>query len=153
MKPMDEASPVSIEALAAQACTAVDRFVTVGILPSWTDETKTPPAFTHLVRWLIANQAASIAPTMAERLAHVIATACFGRHHLWQDLGLGGRDDVSRLLAACFPSVHAANVNNLKWKRFLFATLAAQHGGDPRPPSCAGCEDFPKCFPDEGGRV
>ena len=36
-------------------------------------------------------------------LAHAIAAACYGERELWEDLDLGGRDDLGRLLQKYFP--------------------------------------------------
>lgn len=77
-----------------------------------------------------------------------LASACFGRQHLWQDLGLDGRAQVSLLLRQGFPTLHASNVRDLKWKRHLFLVLGMQRGEvDLRPPKCDGCDHFAQCFP------
>ncbi len=79
-------------------------------------------------------------------LVHAIASACFGHRHLWQDLGLRGREELSSLLAERFPDLYRRNVGDLKWKRFMFHELG-QHLGiaDLRPPGCGECEHFPLC--------
>ncbi len=80
-------------------------------------------------------------------IANAIATACFGRHHLWEDLGAGSRRDVSTLLHAAFPALAAGNTRDLRWKRYLFRVLGATLGiDDLRPPHCDGCDDFDACF-------
>jgi nitrogen fixation protein NifQ len=80
-------------------------------------------------------------------LSNVLAWACFGSHHLWQDLGATGRDEVSRLLEVGFPALFASNTRNLKWKRHLFLVLGEQLGReDLRPPRCDDCDNYAACF-------
>ncbi|TRW89605.1 hypothetical protein EKO24_021330 [Candidatus Methylobacter oryzae] len=86
--------------------------------------------------------------------AHAIASACFGRGHLWQDLGLRGRDDVSRLFSQRFSELFALNIENLKWKRFLFQELGRRLGyPDLKPPACDACDETNLCFPSQRGDV
>lgn len=80
-------------------------------------------------------------------LARCLACACMGSHHLWQDLGLSGRPEVSRLMLRAFPAIHAANTRNLRWKRHLFILLGERLGVDHLlPPRCSACEDAPACL-------
>lgn len=84
----------------------------------------------------------------AQCLASIITHACLRPDHLWRDLGLSGRDDVSAMLDRYFPTLAALNVTNLRWKRFLAQQLALSLGQTPGPaPGCPGCEDFGFCFP------
>lgn len=85
--------------------------------------------------------------SLARWLSHAIAAACYGRQHLWQDLGFRSRDDVSRLIAQWFPRLFQLNTRDLKWKRFLFEQLGQRHGvPDLKPPHCEGCDSYPACF-------
>lgn len=80
-------------------------------------------------------------------LSHAIAAACYGRQHLWQDLGFKSRDDVSRLLSQWFPRLFHQNTQNLKWKRFLFEQLGNRLGTlGLKPPSCGDCDSYRACF-------
>lgn len=80
-------------------------------------------------------------------LARCLACACMGSHHLWQDLGLSGRPEVSRLMLLAFPAIHAANGRHLRWKRHLFILLGERLGvADLLPPRCSACEDAPACL-------
>lgn len=84
----------------------------------------------------------------AQCLATIIAHACLRPDHLWRDLGLAGRDEVSAMLERYFPSLAALNVENLRWKKFLAQQLALSLGREPGPaPGCPGCEDYGFCFP------
>lgn len=80
-------------------------------------------------------------------LSHAIAAACYGRQHLWQDLGFNGRDEVSMLIAQWFPRLFELNTQNLKWKRFLFEHLGEREGiPELRPPACEDCDTYQMCF-------
>jgi nitrogen fixation protein NifQ len=82
-------------------------------------------------------------------LATIIATACLRPDHLWRDLGLNGREDVTEILTRHYPRLVARNVDQLRWKRFLAQQLALAEGRAPGPaPGCPGCEDFGFCFPE-----
>ncbi|MDY0744635.1 nitrogen fixation protein NifQ [Paucibacter sp. R3-3] len=80
-------------------------------------------------------------------LAEVLACACMGRQHLWQDLGLSGRGDVSRLMALAFPRLFRSNVRDLRWKRHLFLSLGQTLGlPDLQPPRCDECDTRASCL-------
>lgn len=66
-----------------------------------------PTDFAALVALLMSHRAAAVDRRRAYWLAHAIAAAAQGERHLWQDLGLRNRDEVSRLLACYFPTLHA----------------------------------------------
>ncbi|MDC8756321.1 nitrogen fixation protein NifQ [Janthinobacterium fluminis] len=107
-----------------------------------------PPAFAELLGLLRANRSADADAVRVDWLAHALATASLGSRHLWQDLGLSGREAVSALLRRHFRPLYERNTANLKWKRFLFAELGAAQGKPGlRPPGCGGCEQFAACFP------
>ena len=93
---------------------------------------------------------ASASADDAHCLATIVATACERPDHLWRDLGLNGRDDVSAILVRHYPRLVARNVNALRWKKFLAQEVALAHG---RPvthaPGCPGCEDYAHCYPDK----
>jgi len=78
----------------------------------------------------------------------VLAQACLRPDHLWRDLGLSGREDVTALLARHYPGLVARNVRNLRWKQFL-AYSAHEHAGLPpaAAPGCPDCEDYGFCYP------
>ncbi|HTR05352.1 MAG TPA: nitrogen fixation protein NifQ [Paraburkholderia sp.] len=87
-------------------------------------------------------------PDDARCLAAIIAQACLRPDHLWRDLGLRGRGDVTHMLERFFPEVVARNVEGLRWKKLLARELARAVGATPGPaPGCPGCEDFAFCFP------
>jgi nitrogen fixation protein NifQ len=83
----------------------------------------------------------------AEEMAIVIASGCMGSQHLWHDLGLPERTVLTHLFSYYFPALSAANVNNMRWKRFLYRQLC-ESGGDYvcRSPSCETCSSYSECF-------
>jgi nitrogen fixation protein NifQ len=83
-------------------------------------------------------------------IADIVAVACGGANHLWQDLGLANRDELSRLMHANFPSLARANTGDMKWKKFIYKQLCAREGIYVCPaPSCNVCSDYAKCFAPE----
>lgn len=81
------------------------------------------------------------------QLCHAIATAAMGENHLWQDMGLGNRKEMSELLQAHFPKLVERNVGDMKWKKFFYRQLC-ERAGVPicKSPHCAACDDQPFCF-------
>jgi nitrogen fixation protein NifQ len=80
-------------------------------------------------------------------LALIVATACMGSDHLWQDLGLWQRADLTQLMARNFPGLTALNTQDMKWKKFLYKQLCNRAGVNAcRAPSCEVCVDYAKCF-------
>jgi nitrogen fixation protein NifQ len=80
-------------------------------------------------------------------MANAVATACAGRDHLWQDLGLPGRDQLSLLMETNFPHLARQNTGDMKWKKFIYRQFCARDGIYVCPaPSCGACADHAKCF-------
>lgn len=80
-------------------------------------------------------------------VAHLVAAACMGGNHLWQDLGLPHRQALSQLLGAHFPGLAAKNSGDMKWKKFFYRQLCEREGVlICKSPSCAACCDYAKCF-------
>ncbi|MDD4885979.1 MAG: nitrogen fixation protein NifQ [Thiomonas sp.] len=89
----------------------------------------------------------------ARWLAQIISVACLGADHLWQDLHLRSRADLSSLLQDWFPALAARNTNNMKWKKFFYKQLCERAELQIcKSPSCAACSDYALCFgPEEAG--
>lgn len=80
-------------------------------------------------------------------MAAIVAAACMAGDHLWQDLGLWSRQDLSRLMTANFPHLAAKNDRDMKWKKFLYRQICDREGIPVCPaPSCQACADYAKCF-------
>jgi nitrogen fixation protein NifQ len=110
-----------------------------------------PPAdrkdeFEELLQLLLRNRAPG-SPRMATWICMIVATGCLAADHLWQDLGLWSRADLSALMRRNVPALAARNVNDMKWKRFLYKQLCEAEGiYTCRAPSCAQCVDYAECF-------
>ena len=105
------------------------------------------PGFTLLMRVLLDAYRAP-GPDTTQWVTSILAHACLRPDHLWRDLGLSGREDVTALLARHYPGLVARNIHNLRWKKFL-AYSAREHAGMPvaAAPGCEGCEDHAVCYP------
>jgi nitrogen fixation protein NifQ len=80
-------------------------------------------------------------------MAEIVACACMGADHLWQDLGLWSRIDLSRLMTQNFPALAAKNSRDMKWKKFLYKQLCDRAEVQVcRAPSCEVCADYAGCF-------
>lgn len=80
-------------------------------------------------------------------IAQIIAAGCMGSEHLWRDLGLWSRDDLSELIRFNFPALAMKNSRDMKWKKFFYKLLCAQEGVYTcRAPSCDVCVDYMTCF-------
>jgi len=81
----------------------------------------------------------------------IVATGCMSNDHLWEDLGLWSRRELSVLMQHNFPALAAKNDRDMKWKKFLYKQLCEQEGVYLcRAPSCSVCRDYPVCFGPEG---
>lgn len=85
-------------------------------------------------------------------LAAIIARRSCRHNHLWQDLGLFNRGELSRLLLKHFHPLAARNRADMKWKKFFYRTLCAQDGIVVcKAPNCEICCDVNLCFGGEPG--
>ncbi|MDO8608036.1 MAG: nitrogen fixation protein NifQ [Phaeospirillum sp.] len=85
-------------------------------------------------------------------LAHIIARRSLGSNHLWQDLGLTGRDDLSRLMRRHFLGLAELNHRDMKWKKFFYRELCQREGVVIcKSPNCEVCTDAALCFGAEDG--
>jgi nitrogen fixation protein NifQ len=85
-------------------------------------------------------------------LAALIARRAMRPNHLWQDVGLRSRAELSELLHRHFAPLAIRNRNNMKWKKFFYRMICADEGFRLcTAPSCAECDDFAVCFGDESG--
>jgi nitrogen fixation protein NifQ len=90
------------------------------------------------------------ADVSAHWMAGIVTAACMGGDHLWQDLGLWSRVDLSRLMMQNFSALAAKNSRDMKWKKFLYKQLCDREGVVVcRSPSCEVCADYAKCFAPE----
>lgn len=105
-----------------------------------------PCEFGDLVEMLWSGRSAGSDALTVRWAAHALACGCFGRTHLWQDMGLSGREDVSKLLSLAFEPVFRANTTDMKWKKFFYHQVCERLDLHPCPePSCSGCDHFADC--------
>jgi nitrogen fixation protein NifQ len=85
-------------------------------------------------------------------LAAMIARRAMEPNHLWEDLGLRDRDELTRLLSRHFAPLAHRNTRNMRWKRFFYRALCENDGLVMcSTPVCSRCGDFDVCFGDESG--
>lgn len=85
-------------------------------------------------------------------IVSIIARRSMAPTHLWQDLGLFERPELTRLMTDWFPALAAANTNNMKWKKFFYRQLCELEGFSLcAAPTCRECDDFDNCFGEESG--
>lgn len=87
-----------------------------------------------------------------EWLAHIIARRSLGANHLWQDLGLTGRADLSGMMRRHFVGLAELNSRDMKWKKFFYRELCQREGVVIcKSPNCEVCTDASICFGAEEG--
>ncbi|WP_211238028.1 nitrogen fixation protein NifQ [Derxia gummosa] len=80
-------------------------------------------------------------------LARWIAWSCMGEGHLWEDLGLPERPQLTRMMADCFPALRARNSQDMRWKKFFYKQLCDRAEVSVcRAPSCSVCSEYSVCF-------
>ena len=83
-------------------------------------------------------------------LAQTVARACMGDDHLWHDLGLPSRQELSSLLNEHFSTLAHANTGNMRWKKFFYLKLCERAEIRAcRAPSCRVCVLKTECFGEE----
>jgi len=106
---------------------------------------------------LLADNGAAAAGDREETLwvAHALGQASLGEDHLWQDLHLPSRRELSALMTRWFPALAARNDRDMKWKKFLYKQLCDKAQLQIcRAPSCGVCSDYAVCYgPEEAQAV
>jgi len=103
------------------------------------------PEYDDLLRFMLDEADPSVAGS--GDMAVILATACMGSEHLWQDLGLPSRRELSQVIALNFPQLARVNSRDMKWKKFLYRELCQREGIYVcASPSCEACSDYDVCF-------
>lgn len=90
----------------------------------------------------------------SDAIAWAMACASLGNNHLWQDLGLPSRNELSALIGHWFPSLAIKNTQNMKWKKFFYKQLCEREDiMICKAPTCGVCTDHAICFGPEDGQV
>ncbi len=104
-----------------------------------------------MVRDLLAAQR-STEGDLGRWLAAMVARRAMEPNHLWEDLGLRERAELSRLLMRHFAPLASRNTRNMRWKRFFYRMLCEDDGFVMcTTPVCTQCNDFDLCFGEESG--
>jgi nitrogen fixation protein NifQ len=104
------------------------------------------------LRALLADHRTPAADAAGPWVADAIAAGCAGDNHLWQDLGLASRAELSAIMQSFFGPLAAKNSGDMKWKKFFYLQLCEQAEIRAcRAPSCAVCCDYARCFGAEDG--
>lgn len=103
------------------------------------------------LRRLLLRSRSTSAP-LSSVFSIIIARRATRPNHLWQDLGLANRAELSRLMQRHFAPLALRNKQDMKWKKFFYRLICQDE--DSRmclAPSCSECCDFAGCFGDESG--
>ncbi len=85
-------------------------------------------------------------------LTFLVARRATRPNHLWQDLGLANRGELSRLIMRHFVTLARRNDQDMKWKKFFYRMICRDDGFNMCvAPSCSECGDFGACFGSESG--
>jgi nitrogen fixation protein NifQ len=85
-------------------------------------------------------------------VAAIVARRAMQPNHLWQDLGLTNRSELSALMQRHFAPLAARNNQDMKWKKFFYRMICRDDSYRLcAAPSCSECCDFDGCFGDESG--
>lgn len=117
------------------------------------DEAELPPCDDEvaMVRDLLLA-ARTIDDDDSRWLAAAIARRAVEPNHLWEDLGLRDRTELTRLLVRHFGTLARRNVRNMRWKRFFYRMMCETDGFVMcATPVCSACADFDACFGEETG--
>jgi len=88
----------------------------------------------------------------AHWLAAMMARRAQEPNHLWEDLGLRDRSELTRLMARFFPALALRNDKNMRWKRFIYRVMCEDDGFVMcSTPVCTNCADYGLCFGAEDG--
>jgi nitrogen fixation protein NifQ len=83
-------------------------------------------------------------------MVEIVIAGCLASDHLWQDLGLWQRADLTQLMSENFAPLARRNDKDMKWKKFLYKQLCEAEGVYVcRSPSCEVCADYDNCFGSE----
>lgn len=109
----------------------------LGSSPARTEKAQHPaPELAQLIAWLWSFRRSDAPLTRA--VAAALACACFRSQHLWDELGLAGRDPLNTLLSGHFPQLYRMNYTHMGWKKFILlqrgaADATAGEARRPRP--------------------
>ncbi|MGA8172694.1 MAG: nitrogen fixation protein NifQ [Methylocystis sp.] len=84
--------------------------------------------------------------------AAMMARRALEPNHLWEDLGLRERSELTRLISRHFAPLAVRNDKNMRWKRFIYRMMCEDDGFVMcSSPVCSNCADYSLCFGAETG--
>jgi nitrogen fixation protein NifQ len=100
----------------------------------------------------LLQRCTTLGAPLEKLLAAMIARRAQRPNHLWQDLGLRNRGELSQLMTRHFRPLAIRNSQDMKWKKFLYRLICADASFSLcTAPSCGECDDFAQCFGEETG--
>jgi nitrogen fixation protein NifQ len=104
------------------------------------------------LRELLTRYATEGSP-LERHLAAIVACRAQRPNHLWQDLGLRHRRELSWLMSRHFEPLASRNRGDMRWKKFLYRTICRDNSFSMCfVPSCSECSDYDECFGEERGQ-
>jgi nitrogen fixation protein NifQ len=89
---------------------------------------------------------------LVDWMSCILARRALEANHLWEDLGLAARADLSVLMGRLFGPLAAKNTRNMRWKKFLYRSMCEAEGFTMCPsPTCDSCSEFSICYSDDSG--
>jgi nitrogen fixation protein NifQ len=103
------------------------------------------------LRMLLQRSRSTPGP-LSSLLTAIVARRAMQPNHLWQDLGLTNRGELSALMQRHFAPLAVRNNQDMKWKKFFYRMICRDDSYRLcAAPSCSECCDFNGCFGDESG--
>lgn len=103
------------------------------------------------LRELLWRYRTNAAP-LSSLFSFLLARRATRPNHLWQDLGLSNRGELSQLMLRHFTPLARRNDQDMKWKKFFYRMICRDEGYRIcTAPCCSECDDFEACFGDESG--
>lgn len=82
-----------------------------------------------------------------EWLAHIIVRRSLCPDHLWSNLGVRSRKELSETLHRHFQPLAKKNVRDMRWKKFFYRQMCQTEGIVVcKSPVCDTCPDYSECF-------
>jgi nitrogen fixation protein NifQ len=104
-----------------------------------------------LVRDLLLSNRSSVGD-FGQWLAAMVARRALEPNHLWEDLGLRERSELTRLIQRHFAPLAVRNDKNMRWKRFIYRMMCENDGFVMcSTPVCTSCADYNLCYGEEKG--
>jgi nitrogen fixation protein NifQ len=101
---------------------------------------------------MLLQRSRSTTGDLGALLAIIVARRATRPNHLWQDLGLTNRGELSALMQRHFAPLALRNHQDMKWKKFFYRMICCDESYRLCvAPSCSECSDFNGCFGDESG--